>query len=249
MVSYTSSPSRRTTTTVRPSREPASANASRRWPAVVTFFTGRPAGVAGAAQRAGSTGGAPTVRTALDAHRAATAATRAAVRSLPLRAPERVLTLLLVDTAGWVAATTHAMYLGDDADGRPGEGGTGAHRWTRVGWEAVDDAAWDAELQTVTVTGLLPTVPQRTVLRVARGDRLVEIARDRIAATRVVDTVVDTERHGQVRVTGRRRPGTGIPGTGEVVWLARPSEAALLVPGYRADLAKALLRLRADLGI
>ena len=249
MLSYTSSPSRRTAATVRPSREAASANARRRWPAVVTFLTGRPAAVAGAAQRGGRTAGAPTVRTAPDARRTATAAARAAVRSLPLTSAERVLTLRLVDTGGWAAATTHAMYLGADAAGRPGEDGAGAHRWTRVGWEAVDDAAWDAELQTVTVTGLLPTVPQRTVLRVARGDRLVEIARDRIAATRVVDTVVDTERHGQVRVTGRRRPGTGIPGTGEVVWLARPSEAALLVPGYRADLAKALLRLRADLGI
>ncbi len=41
--------------------------------------------------------------------------------------------------------------------------------WVRLGWEEIAGLAWDADSSVVTVTGLLPTVPPRTVVPLSEG--------------------------------------------------------------------------------
>jgi len=120
--------------------------------------------------------------------------------------------------------------------------------WVRLGWEEVAGLAWDADSGVVTVTGLLPTVPPRTVVplsvKPALGETLAGLARERISSTEVVCTRLDLGQHGAVRVIGRRAPGTD-----ELVWLAVVPPSARDDAGAAAALRDALRRLRADLGV
>jgi hypothetical protein len=77
---------------------------------------------------------------------------------------------------------------------------------------------WDADSGVVSLTGLLPTVPPRTVLPLpvtpALGETLAGLVRERISSTEFVRTRLDLGQDEAVRVIGRRAPGTD-----EVVWL------------------------------
>jgi hypothetical protein len=118
--------------------------------------------------------------------------------------------------------------------------------WVRLGWEEIAGLVWDAGV--VTVTGLSPTVPQRTVIPLpvtpALGETLAHLARERISSTELVRTRLDLGQHGAVRVIGRR-----VPGTDELVWLAVVPPAARDNAAAAAALSDTLRRLRADLDV
>ncbi|MDQ1103481.1 hypothetical protein QE364_001509 [Nocardioides zeae] len=142
--------------------------------------------------------------------------------------------------AGGVVADRDALHL-------PGEHATPA----RVPWERVDAAEWDADAGTLTVTEVAPDVAAapRHVVVVDEADprardRLLQVVRERVTASVVL------QRH--VRVVGRaglhvvaRRP----PGGGALAWGFRfdvgidPND-----PAVRRVAADALARARDDVG-
>ena len=127
-----------------------------------------------------------------------------------------------------IVATTHAMYYypGDYlAPGRHYHGKvqphTGEHPivpvWYRLGWDEIAKVSWDSLRNVLTVTGL---PGRRTVatlgpdaaldLYLSRRGRMVDLARDRVAATLVVSRRIPVAAGGTVLVTGRRRPGSNV---------------------------------------
>jgi hypothetical protein len=182
------------------------------------------------------------LRARLDAARTAARARAAAQRSLPLVGAEHALVVVCAYGGRWMAGTDRALYHSRRELSRAPT----TAEWVRLGWEEIAGVAWDAGV--VTVTGLLPTVPPRTVVplsvRPALGETLAGLARERISSTEVVRTRLDLGQHGAVRVIGRRAPGTD-----ELVWLAVVPPAARDDAGAAAALSDALRRLRADLGV
>ena len=71
--------------------------------------------------------------------------------------------------------------------------------------------AWGGDAGVVTMTGLLPTVPSRTVeplsVRPALGETLAGLVRERISSTEVVRTRLDLGQHEAVGVTGVKEAG------------------------------------------
>jgi hypothetical protein len=180
----------------------------------------------------------------LDAARTAARARAEAQRSLPLVGGEHALVVVCADGGRWMAGTDRALYHSRRELSRAPT----TAEWVRLGWEEVAGLAWDADSGVVTVTGLLPTVPPRTVVplsvKPALGETLAGLARERISSTDVVRTRLDLGQHGAVRVIGRRAPGTD-----ELVWLAVVPPSARDDAGAAAALRDALRRLRADLGV
>jgi hypothetical protein len=172
--------------------------------------------------------------------RAAARVRARAARSLPLDAGEQVLVVVCSEAGRWVAGTDRALYhTRRDLSRAPTAG-----EWARMGWEETASVEWDAEDEAMTVTGLLPTVPRRTVLRLPAGARVALLARERIGWTEVVRTRLDLGAFGAVRVVGRRTPGTD-----ELVWLAAVPGGGRHRVGFDAALEAALGRVRADLGL
>jgi hypothetical protein len=155
------------------------------------------------------------LRARLDATRTAARARAAAQRSLPLVGGEHALVVVCSDGGRWVAGTDRALYHSRRELSRAPT----TAEWVRLGWEEIAGLAWDADARVVTVTGLLPTVPLRTVVPLpvtpAVGETLALLARERISSTEVVSTRLDLGQHGVVRVIGRRAPGTD-----DLAWLA-----------------------------
>jgi hypothetical protein len=175
-----------------------------------------------------------------------------------------------------IVATTHAMYYypGDyTAPGRHFHGKvqphTGEHpivpRWHRLGWDEIAKVSWDSVRNVLTVTGL---PGRRTIatlgpdaaldLYLSRRGRLVDLARDRVAATLVVSRRIPVAAGGTVLVTGRRRPGSNV-----VTWVVfsgvdgnggghagehhRPGEDGADPYLVRAQVQAAIRSLRAEL--
>jgi len=137
-----------------------------------------------------------------------------------------------------VAASERALYhhAGDPS-------GHAAQHWVRVGWEEVGNVHWNADEDTLTLTGLMPTVARRTVLHLPTGASLSDLAKERVTSTTLVRTEIVLGEHGKARVIGRRRPGSD-----EFTWLVgldRRIDTAEL----HADLEAALNELRGRLGV
>jgi hypothetical protein len=125
-----------------------------------------------------------------------------------------------------IFATTHAMYHYPGPRVTPGRHFHGRVRphtgdravppgWRRLGWEEIAKVSWDSVRCVLTVTGL----PGRRAvaalgpdaafdLYLVRRSRLVDLARDRVAATLVVSRRVPVAAGGTVLITGRRSPGS-----------------------------------------
>ncbi|MPZ97625.1 MAG: hypothetical protein GEU96_22580 [Propionibacteriales bacterium] len=161
----------------------------------------------------------------------------ATVRRLTELAPnERVLT--------YACDTDEASVVATDAALHPLTGPDGAESWSRWGWEQVAQVAWDAQHGTLTVVGLVPWLPRRTVLRFADRVPLVDLATERVAWTRQLATRL-TLGDGTVDVVVRRQPVSD-----RMYWLVHPGEAVDVDdPRVRAELDDALTRLRADTGL
>lgn len=140
--------------------------------------------------------------------------------------------------SGTVGGTRDALYLPggiDDAGPR------------RVPWETVASAEWDAEESVLRVTELAPWGEQQPVHLLALDDpaRLLQLVRERVTASIVVQRHVPVRRRHEVRVVGRRAPR----GSGEITWLV-DYDAALdpADPAVRQVVDAALVAARADVG-
>jgi hypothetical protein len=122
--------------------------------------------------------------------------------SLPLASGERVL-IMTCDLSGrWVAASERALYHCGGAPSRVAV----PQEWVRLGWEEIGKVTWDDTESTLTLTGLLPTVPRQTVLHLPNAGPLASLAKERVSWTAVVRTEIELGEHGRARVIGRRRP-------------------------------------------
>jgi hypothetical protein len=175
-----------------------------------------------------------------------------------------------------IVATTYALYHypGDYlAPGRHFAGQVHEHAgehafppaWLRLGWDVIAKVGWDSVRQALTVTALpgrravALLGPEATLdLYLVRRSHLVDLARDRVAATLVVSRRIPVAEGGSVLVTGRRRPGStvvtwvvfsGVNGSGGGHGGAhhRPDEHGADPYLVRAQVQAAIRALRAEL--
>jgi hypothetical protein len=125
-----------------------------------------------------------------------------------------------------IVATTHALYHYPGPDVTPGRHFHGKVRphagehampaaWRRLGWDEIAKVSWDSVRCVLTVTGLpgrravAALGPEAAIdLYLSRRGQLVDLARDRVAATLVVSRRIPVAEGGTVLLTGRRRPGS-----------------------------------------
>jgi hypothetical protein len=117
----------------------------------------------------------------------------------------------------------------------------------RVPWESVQAAGWDADAATLTLTevGTWGVPRPRHVFVVREPGRLLELVRERVTASVVLQRHVAIAGRRGVRVVGRRPPGGG----GPVTWLYEFDEG--VDPGDPAVLAaarEALAAAQAEVG-
>ena len=162
------------------------------------------------------------------------AAARAEARArAPMEPGERLLAVARGASGDVLAATDWALYH------------QASHGWARLGWEQVGRVDWDEQRRVLRLTGLTPTVPARTVLRLAKNWGLPAVAAERVGRAKVVDQRISLNGGAGARVIARRRPG-GV----RVAWLVivdrglNPAD-----PGIRAELQAALTELRAVTGV
>lgn len=161
----------------------------------------------------------------------------AARRVAELAPAERVLAYACDTTETSVVATDRALHRLE------GEGP--AERWSRWPWEQVARVSWDTEANALTVTGLLPALPGRSVLRFRERVALVDLALERVTWTRQLDVRVGLGQYGAARVTVRRQPGSD-----RMFWVVRPDDGVdTEAPEVQAELDAALVALRADTGL
>jgi hypothetical protein len=125
---------------------------------------------------------------------------------IAVAAGERVLADAVAEGAH-LAGTRDAFYALAAGDAAP----------LRVAWEAVQAADWDADATTLTVTevGTWGEPRPRHVYVVREPGRLLELVRERVTASVVLQRHVPIAGRRGVRVVGRRAPG----GAGPVEWL------------------------------
>lgn len=117
----------------------------------------------------------------------------------------------------------------------------------RVPWEEVASADWDsdAELLRVVEVGTFGEPQPTHVLRLEEPARLLQLVRERVTASIVVQRHVPVRGRRGVRVLGRRAPGGG----GEVGWFVE-YDAGLdpTDPEVSSVVEQALATARADVG-
>jgi hypothetical protein len=158
------------------------------------------------------------------------AAARAEARAhAPVRPGERLLTVAGGELA---VATDWALYH------------QAGLSWARLGWEQVGRADWDEQRRVLMLTGLTPTVPARTVLRLARNWDLPAVAAERVSWAKVVDQRISLNGEAGARVIARR-----VPGGPQVRWLVVLDQGLDAAdPEVRAGLEAAVAELRAATG-
>jgi hypothetical protein len=162
---------------------------------------------------------------------------RATTAGLPLRCGERVVLLEHAPAGCLIGATAAAVYAQDQAEpGRP---------WCRIGWEEMIRTGWDERRGALTLIGAGPSGVWRKELAVDRHSALVELARERIAATLLASAVVrDSDRVVAV-VMARRQPGSG-----RVDWVTLLSQdGATNTQSILARAAVVIADLQAQTGI
>lgn len=137
--------------------------------------------------------------------------------------------------SGSVGGTRDALYLPDGDGSR------------RVPWETVASAEWDADEALLRVTELAPWGEQQPVHRFSLDDpaRLLQLVRERVTASIVIQRHVPVRPRQEVRVVGRRAPR----GSGEITWLVDYDDSLDPAdPAVREVVGAALEAARADVG-
>lgn len=146
---------------------------------------------------------------------------------------ERVLAWTALDDGRTMAGTREALYLPDG---------------TRVPWESVEAARWERDSATFVVSEVGTWGAQRPVHRLALTDpgRFLELVRERVSATVVLQRhVAITGRRG-VRVIARRDPS----GDRAVTWVYEYDEGVDPDdPAVRAAAREALAVAREQVGL
>jgi len=159
---------------------------------------------------------------------------RAARPDLGVAAGERLLAWAS-GADGTVGGTRDALYVPDGSAPR------------RVPWQAVASAEWDADEGVLRVVELAPWGEEQPVhlLRVDDPSRLLQLVRERVTASIVVQRHVPVRPRQEVRVVGRRAPG----GSGAITWLVDYDPALDPAdPAVREVVDAALAAARADVG-
>ncbi len=125
-------------------------------------------------------------------HSAARAGARA---HAPLRPGEHLLAVACGAGGELLAATDWALYH------------QGGQSWARLGWDQVSRVEWDEQRRILMLTGLVPGVPARTVLRLARPWDLPAAAAERVSWAKVVDQRISLNGEAGARVIARRVSG------------------------------------------
>lgn len=146
---------------------------------------------------------------------------------VPLQRGERLL-VAGHDTSGAAyAATDRALLHRHDAF------------WRRIGWEHVDHIGWCAAHRTLTLaTPRIRGAPTATV-QVTTSTPLLDLVRERVAATIVITSDITLDDGTVVRIVGRR-----VPGTDDVNWVVIAAE-----PIAEDQVAAAIRALRSELGL
>jgi len=161
------------------------------------------------------------------------AAARAGARArAPLRPGERLLAVARGADGGLLAATDWALYQ------------QAGQSWARLGWDQVGQVDWDDQRRILILSGLVPAVPARTVLYLARDWGLTAVAAERAGWAKVVDQRIPLNGRAGARVIARR-----VSGGPQVRWLVVLDQGLDAAdPGIRAGLEAALAELRAATG-
>jgi hypothetical protein len=154
----------------------------------------------------------------------------------PIGPGERVLTSIRQAGPALVIATERAVYYQD---------GSGGRSWSRLGWEEVDQVLWDVALHALTLTRAGHGALSRVVLRLARHDPLVELARERVTWTTLARAPVLSGSRVCGWLTARRAPGSD-----HVRWVLTVRDALVSGdPALRHRVSGAIAALEADLGL
>lgn len=122
------------------------------------------------------------------------------VEAVRVAAGERddILAAVQLTDGAWVAGTRSAVYLPE------------GDKLRRVGWEAIERAAWDSEGSVLHVyeTTAFGTPLRSTDLAVDDPGRFGQLLRERVDASIVVQRHVPLAGKKGVRIVGRRNPAT-----------------------------------------
>lgn len=162
---------------------------------------------------------------------------RTSVPDVAVGPGERVLAWCRSVDGGVVAGTRDALYaVGAD-------GGT-----SRVPWEQVEAADWDADTEVLRVSLVGTWGEQRVELALCltEPDRLLAMVRERVTASIVLQRHVPLGGRRGVRVIGRRAPRGHAP----IEWFYEYDEGVDPAdPAVRTAAAEALVAARNDVGL
>jgi hypothetical protein len=129
---------------------------------------------------------------------------------------EKVLTGTQAADGTWLLGTRDALHVVAGAPSPPETNPAVGHVESRIPWESVERADWDRDQETLVVweVGEFGRVRPRHVFPVAEPGLLLELVRERVTASVVLQRRVVTEGKRGLFVIGRRAPAGG----GDVLW-------------------------------
>ena len=147
---------------------------------------------------------------------------------------ERLLAWAQAADGTWIAGSSSALFLGD----------------TRIAWTELESADWDrdTELLRVTEVGEWGRIRPRHQFELAEPGRLLELIRERVTSSVVLQRHEAVHGRRGVRVVGRRDPAGA--GSSEVRWFFSYDEGIDPADPEVAARAEAMLAAaKADLGL
>jgi len=162
---------------------------------------------------------------------------RAATPRIEVAAGEKVLAAATAADGTVLAGTRDAFYVGAD-DGKP----------RRVPWEQVEAADWDRDAETFRLSEVGTWGEQRPVhsVTLAEPGRLLELVRERVTASVVIQRHVVVAGRLGLRVIARRAPGGDSP----IEWVYEYDEGVDPAdPRVVAAAGEALRLARRDVGL
>ena len=160
---------------------------------------------------------------------------RTSSRSVAVARGEKVLAVATAEDGTVLAGTRDAFYVVDDET-------------RRVPWEQVEAAHWDRDTDLFTLSEVGAWGEQRPVhaITLAEPGRLLELVRERVTASVVLQRHVTVDGRRGLRVIARRAPS----GSGGVQWVYEYDEGVDPAdPAVRAVAREALTTMQRDVGL
>ncbi|HEX6487131.1 MAG TPA: hypothetical protein VGD51_10505 [Nocardioidaceae bacterium] len=143
---------------------------------------------------------------------------REVLQVAPLRRGEHVLAGTRSRDGGWLLGTRDALYVvpprGPGSVDQPSPADSPGE--ARIPWESIERADWDSDEDRLVVSevGEFGRIRPQHVFGVSEPGLLLELVRERVTASVVLQRRVLTEQKRGLSVIGRRAPAGG----GEVIW-------------------------------